>query len=170
MVNTQLSPIRLSQQGTTVFARPWLGTGKGSPAPTPAPPQPAEPQKPKGNAAKVAADVAMGAGMIGLTALTISQSGASGALPKTGAPAIAFANLGLGLVYLIDQSIDLSKANYDSAKETTAWLGIGAGASLAVSGLTAAAGASPGWTIAFSTIAAALLAGKGLAHLKLQNR
>ncbi|MBI2267513.1 MAG: hypothetical protein HYU64_20485 [Armatimonadetes bacterium] len=126
---------------------------------------------------KTAADVGIGAGMIGLTGLTVLNSGAALEVPKTGAPAIAFANMGAGIFYVVDQlmqvaSVPTNSGRYHDAPEDLGkfaggLLGLGAGISLAASGFSQAVGWPGGFVVALSTISAALMASKAIAQMKL---
>ncbi|MBI2266957.1 MAG: hypothetical protein HYU64_17625 [Armatimonadetes bacterium] len=118
--------------------------------------------------AKVVADIAVGAGVLGLTGLTILNSGAPGGTPQTNIPAMAFAGIGAGIIYFIDQSIEGSKA-YKNADSTSAAFGQFAAAAIGLSGVTQALGWPPGLTVALATFAAAFMAGKALAHVRLDD-
>ncbi|MBI2266956.1 MAG: hypothetical protein HYU64_17620 [Armatimonadetes bacterium] len=113
--------------------------------------------------ARVVADVAIGAGMLGLTGLTILSSGAPGGFAQTNVPAIAYANMGLGLVYTLDQGMEVSK---ESRGQVGSGYGLAAGITMLIGGIGQAMGAGPGFTVAASTVAAAFMVGKGIARLK----
>ncbi|MBI2267512.1 MAG: hypothetical protein HYU64_20480 [Armatimonadetes bacterium] len=169
MIQPQLGALRQNVSSTAVFVRPGLNAAKGSTAPQPetAQPVPASSES-KNNLARTAVDLGVSAGLVGLTALTIAKSGASAGFSTASSSALAFANIGLGIVYTVDQIIEASKSNSDARAASSA-MGIAAGLCLTAGGVISALGGAPGIMVGFSTVAAALMAGKLMAPLRLSN-